>query len=670
MKASLLCTLLARLALSGADEVCRPDQACPVQGAALLQSKELRRRVLTELTESAEELGTRTEVYGGATIIVHRDADTVDEGGKMFRWVIELPDGCSGDELKQLTQNMPKLKFSGDPGNGGICTFIMDGTEDDVKQFIDTRTWPSKPIVETDKTWSAIPEKDVKKGAALLQEGLGQPASWGLDRIDDRDTMDQDYSPPNQGSGVHVYVADTGIRTTHQDFGGRAIPTLEVLSSTRVVCSATDTNCAADRQGHGSHCAATVGGTQYGVAKLATLHAVKVLSDSGSGSFSWFIEALDWVLTSGVSPKVFSASLGGPGAYTSVSSAITAAVNGGVTVVVAAGNENDDACNYSPAFTPTAITVAATQQQNDNRAYYSNFGTCIDIFAPGSSITSVGISNDLASDTMSGTSMACPHVAGAAALLLAEDSSRSPAQVLQVMLARATAGRVSDPRPGTDNFLLYTGLDTPVPTPAPPPTAAPTPAPPPPPVAFPFSCGFETALANDLYCGVIYQDQADDFDWTKTSSATPSSGTGPGNPAGGSYYMYAETSSPRSPGDTAVLKTAPLLTGGQVTIRMKYHMLGADVGSLEVLMEGDGTPPVQIWSKTGAQGPDWAEMAVTVSANIGSAFSIKAVRGNGWAGDIAIDDFEVATPVPPTQPPAPTLPPTPSTFPPLPPTPG
>merc|ERR1711904_626135 len=251
-----------------------------------------------------------------------------------------------------------------------------------------------------------------------------QVLSWGLDRIDDRSGLDNSYDgAANGGNGVHVYVADTGIRTSHTEFGTRAIPTLEVVGNGVVECDG-DANCARDVQGHGTHCAGTIGGAHYGVAKGATIHAVKVLSDSGYGSFSWFVEALDWVVTNGQRPAVFSASLGGPGSIGFVSAAIQSATDAGVIVVVAAGNENDDACSYSPASATAAVTVGATTS-SDGRAWYSNYGSCLDIFAPGSQITSAGHESNSTLATLSGTSMATPHVAGAAALMLQNTPSAS-----------------------------------------------------------------------------------------------------------------------------------------------------------------------------------------------------------------------------------------------------
>jgi len=198
-----------------------------------------------------------------------------------------------------------------------------------------------------------------------------------------------------------------------------------------------------------------VGGRAFGVAKAVTLHAVQVLGATGSGSLAGIALAMDWVAAYGERPAVASMSLGGPGVYQVLADSVDALVSSGVVVVVAAGNDNADACSFSPAFVPSAITVGATNR-SDYRASYSNYGACLDVFAPGSSITSAGSWSDTASKTMSGTSMACPHVAGAAALLLSRDTSATPADVLDSLLSDASADELSSVGSGSPNLMLFT----------------------------------------------------------------------------------------------------------------------------------------------------------------------------------------------------------------------
>merc|ERR1719471_1259846 len=301
-----------------------------------------------------------------------------------------------------------------------------------------------------------------------IEEVGVQAATWGLNRIgaDDSDRN-------GGGAGVTIYVQDTGVRVTHQEFGNRASSALDVTSGDAVECNG-DLNCAADRQGHGTHCAGTAGGRTYGVAAAASVRAVKTLSDQGSGARSWQYTAIDWVTVSGARPAVISMSLGGSGADPGYTTVIDAAVENGVTVVVAAGNSNSDACNFSPAFAANAITVGSTTS-TDARSSFSNYGTCVQIWAPGSSVVSASVSSDTGSSTLSGTSMACPHVSGGAALVLEMDPSRQPAGVLEELVRNAEMDALTGLRPGDVNVLLsvrefYTGPPTPPPpTPAPPP---------------------------------------------------------------------------------------------------------------------------------------------------------------------------------------------------------
>merc|ERR1719416_64965 len=279
-----------------------------------------------------------------------------------------------------------------------------------------------------------------------IEDAEPEAASWGLTRVGTS-------SRGRTGSGVNIYVQDTGIRYSHQDFGGRAVPAIDLTTGGLKECG-SDTTCALDRQGHGTHCAGTAGGSTFGVASTASLHAVKTLSDRGSGARSWQMAAIDWVTANGARPAVISMSLGGRGADPAYTVSIGAATNAGVVVVVAAGNSNSDACNFSPAFAAAAITVGSSTS-TDARSSFSNYGTCVEIWAPGSSIVSASVSSDTGSRSLSGTSMACPHVSGAAALILAGNPNMKPSAVLQTMYDNGIENALSGLRSSDTNSLLY-----------------------------------------------------------------------------------------------------------------------------------------------------------------------------------------------------------------------
>ena len=287
------------------------------------------------------------------------------------------------------------------------------------------------------------------------------PATWGLDRIDQRDLpLNNTYNYNQTGQAVHAYIIDTGMRATHQQFTGR------VGNGADFVGDGQGTN---DCHGHGTHVAGTTGGTTYGVAKLVTLHAVRVLNCQGSGTNSGVIAGVDWVTANHGSPAVANMSLGG-GISTALDSAVNNSVNSGVSYAVAAGNSNANACNSSPARAPAANTVGSTTS-TDARSSFSNFGTCLDIFAPGSSITSAWNTSDTATNTISGTSMASPHVAGAIALYLQTNPGASPSTVTNALIANSTLNHVTNAGSGSPNRLLYSLFGGPPPPPPPPPPA-------------------------------------------------------------------------------------------------------------------------------------------------------------------------------------------------------
>src|SRR5437868_3558449 len=305
----------------------------------------------------------------------------------------------------------------------------------------------------------------VEADQVMTVVGTEDPATWGIDRVDQNALpLDNTYNYANDGSNVTVYIIDTGINFAHVDFGGRASKGIDEV---------TIGGSAADCNGHGTHVSGTVGGTTYGVAKNVNLVAVRVLNCQGSGTTSGVVAGIDWVTANRVLPAAANMSLGG-GLSTTLNQAVARAVASGVTFAVAAGNSSASACNSSPSSEPSAITVGATDI-NDGFAYFSNFGSCVDINAPGVSITSDWYGSNTATNTISGTSMATPHVTGAAALYLSANPSGKPADVASALTSNATTAAINSVPPNTANLLLYTafiGPSAPPPPPPPPSTAS------------------------------------------------------------------------------------------------------------------------------------------------------------------------------------------------------
>jgi subtilisin family serine protease len=280
--------------------------------------------------------------------------------------------------------------------------------------------------------------------------------SWGICRISHygaisgRALNDYYWDSTHAGSGCQIYIIDTGIKLTHTDFGGRAVWGANYVDSIRD-----------DNNGHGTHCAGTAGGSSVGIARYSRLVAVRVLNGQGSGTNSGVISGINYVATqkrNNGGCMVASMSLGG-GLNTAMNNAVTSLVGTGVPTAVAAGNDNANACNYSPASTPTAITVGSTSTDASNRdirSSFSNYGNCVDVFAPGSNIYSCGITSNTAYATMSGTSMACPHVAGLAAVVLARNPNFSPEQVKREIIDLGNWDHITNPST-PNNVIVYNG---------------------------------------------------------------------------------------------------------------------------------------------------------------------------------------------------------------------
>jgi subtilisin family serine protease len=312
---------------------------------------------------------------------------------------------------------------------GGFKGFATSASEKQAKRLAAD---PSVEYVEQNQVLS-------------IQATQTNPPSWGLDRIDQRNLpLNSSYTYATTGTGVNAYVIDTGVRISHQTFGGRAVNGYDAVSND---------NIAQDGNGHGTHVAGTIGGSQYGVAKGVRIVAVRVLDNNGSGTTAGVVAGINWVTNNHVKPATANMSLGG-GASTALDDAVRRSIAAGVTYGVAAGNSNANASGFSPARVTQAITVGATER-TDARASYSNFGAVLDVFAPGSGITSSWNTSDTATNTISGTSMATPHVVGVTARYLQNNKTATPAAVSAAIIAAATPSKVTNPGSGSPNRLLY-----------------------------------------------------------------------------------------------------------------------------------------------------------------------------------------------------------------------
>jgi subtilisin family serine protease len=458
-------------------------------------------------------------------------------------------------------------------------------------------------------------------------------ATWGLDRIDQRDRpLSTTYTYDTTATNVNAYIIDTGIRTTHVDFGGRA------FHGTDTVGDGQNGN---DCHGHGTHVAGTVGGGVWGVAKGVRLFRVRVLSCSGSGSNAGVIQGVDWVTANHIKPAVANMSLGG-GASTALDNAVAGSINAGVTYAIAAGNSNANACNSSPARVPAALTVGSSTS-TDARSSFSNFGTCLDIFAPGSSITSAWSTSNTATNTISGTSMAAPHVAGVAALFLAGNPTATPAQVRTALVDNASPNRISGAGTGSPNLLLFSLLG-----------GGP---PPPPPGGTVFFDNFETSLG--WQANPNGTDTAATGQWargnpeTTTSGVTLQNGTTPSGVNNLSTGPLAGASAGVNDVDGGVTTIASppiaLPSTGTLTLSFQYYLAhlnnATSADFFRVIILGNTTS--QVFQELGDPASDGGTFT-TASVNI-SAFAGQTIRIRFEAADAstaslieaAVDDVRI-----------------------------
>jgi len=380
-------------------------------------------------------------------------------------WIVMTKDDASDELITAMCEGSTckACKDVGHPSEGGVSFFGVQCSEagleemilqgDGIVDSVEPDLPVSLPELEMESEESQ--EESLAATWGLNKIGADKGPNWGLNRIGAN-------RRPNRGKGVSIYILDTGVRTSHSEFGGRASTALDYTSplyGKRKKCKGKK-NCAVDNLGHGTHCAGIAAGESHGVAPQAKIFSAKVLSDRGFGSSSMTIGALDWIVSKvrkHKGPTVASMSLGGKGTSNSMEKAIRKVTRGGVVVVVAAGNDETNACGFSPAFVGAAITVGS-MDWHDDMSSFSNYGKCVDIWAPGSNILSADHTSNNAFRYKDGTSMACPYVSGAAAVVLSISPDAPPSLVKRKLLKVARKGHIHNLKNSDNNRLLFVGF--------------------------------------------------------------------------------------------------------------------------------------------------------------------------------------------------------------------
>ncbi|GAB6900043.1 S8 family peptidase [Kineosporia succinea] len=401
--------------------------------------------VLTALPGSAEESSADASSYA-AQVLGTGEADVIPG-----QYIVVLKAPATGEDNAALDAAVDRAEDRGAEVTHEYGDAINGyAAEMSAAELAKARQDPAVAYIVADRTMSISGSRSV--------------SSWGQDRVDQRSGLNGKLVTSGDGSGVTAYVIDTGVRSTHSDLAGRVLSGYSTVS---------DGNGTEDCAGHGTHVAGTIGGATYGVAPGVNIVPVRVLGCDGSGTSSDVIAGVNWVTANASGPSVVNMSLGGE-SNAALDNAVNASIASGITYAVAAGNDAKDACTNSPADVPNAITVAASTN-TDMNASFSNFGSCVDLYGPGQSIVSDWYTSNTATKTLSGTSMATPHVAGAIALYLQGDPAAAPATVASALVSSATSDALSGVPSGTPNLLLYVGSTASTSTPAPTtPTATPT----------------------------------------------------------------------------------------------------------------------------------------------------------------------------------------------------